>query len=513
MRRRCLSLQFVNLPIDRLRSAAARRGERLPEPLALHAPGARGQVLTAVDVAAAAAGLAPGLRLADARAILPELALAPAAPLADRRLLEGLATACLCYTPSVALDDDPGGEPDSETAALLLDITGSAHLFGGEQRLLDRIARRLDRLGLGHRLAVADGAMAAWAWARYGDGGVLRGEAAKEALARLPVQALRLGPETTTTLVRLGLRRVGQLRTLPQRALVRRFGRAPVLALERLMGVTEAPFTPLREPPRHAAGLAWVEPIGRTEDIRAAVLDLLERLGRELERAVAGARRLELLLFRVDGELARLTVRTGRPSRDTAHLLELFELQLDGLDIGFGIESLRLEVTEAAPLTARQVDLAQDQDVAELARLVDQLQARLGPAAVRRLVPAASHWPEHAQSVADPVGAEPGASDAWLAGQPRPLRLLARPASIEAMAPVPDGPPLLLRRRGRSEPVRCASGPERLEPEWWRTDNPAPRPRDYYRVTDAGGVDLWLYREGRYDEAEPPTWHLHGTFG
>ncbi|MEZ5864568.1 MAG: DNA polymerase Y family protein [Geminicoccaceae bacterium] len=513
MRRRCLSLQLVNLSIDRLRGAAARRGERLPEPFALHAPGARGQVLTAVDAAAAAAGLVPGLRLADARAILPGLALAPAAPLADRRLLEGLAAACLRYTPAVALDDGTDGEPDSETAALLLDITGSAHLFGGEQGLLDRIARRLDRLGLGHRLAVADGAMAAWAWARYGGGGVLRGEAAKGALARLPVQALRLGPETTATLARLGLRRVGQLQALSQRALVRRFGRDPGLALDRLMGVTEAPFTPLREPPRHAAGLAWAEPIGRTEDIRAAVLDLLQRLGGELERAVAGARRLELLLFRVDGELARLTVRTGRPSRDTAHLLELFALQLDGLDIGFGIESLRLEVTEAAPLAARQVDLVQDQDAAGLARLVDQLQARLGPAAVRRLVPAASHWPEHAQGIADPAGADPGATDLWLAGQPRPLRLLDRPAPLEAMATVPDGPPILLSRHGRGEPVRFASGPERLEPEWWHTDRPTPRSRDYYRVIDAGGLDLWLYRAGRYDEAEPPTWHLHGTFG
>lgn len=504
----------MNLPIDRLRRSAERRGERLPEPFALHARGAHGEVLTAVDAAAAAAGLAPGLRLADARAILPDLALAPAAPSADRRLLESLAAACRRYTPRVALDDAPagdGGEGSGGEAALVLDISGSAHLFGGEAGLLADLGRRLDRLALGHRLAVADGAMAAWAWARYGAGGVLKGEAARAALARLPVQALRLAPATTATLRRLGLRRVGQLQALPQRALVRRFGRDPVLALDRLMGVTETPFTPLREPPCHAAGLAWAEPIGRTGDIRAAVLELLQRLGLELERAVAGARRLELLLFRVDGELARLTIRTGRPSRDTAHLLALFELQLDGLDIGFGIESIRLEVTEAAPLAARQVDLAQDQDVAELARLVDQLQARLGPAAVRRLLPAPSHWPEHAQGVIDPAG-DPAAADPWLAGQPRPLRLLARPAPIEAMAPVPDGPPILLRHCGRSEPVRAASGPERLEPEWWRTDRPTPRPRDYYRVTDARGLDLWLYREGRYGEAEPPTWHLHGTF-
>ncbi len=506
----------MNPSIDRLRRAAARRGERLPEPFALHAAGTHGPVLTAVDAAAAAAGLAPGLRLADARAILPDLALAPAAPLADRRLLEGLAAACLRYTPAIAFDGDPGSDDPAGAAALLLDITGSAHLFGGEAALLAHLARRLDRLGLGHRLAVADGALAAWAWARHGAGGVLKGETARAALALLPVEALRLATPTTATLRRLGLRRVDQLQALPQRSLVRRFGREPVVALDRLMGVTEAPFTPVREPPRHAAALAWAEPIGRTEDIRAAVLDLLGRLGLELERAAAGARRLELLLFRVDGELARLTIRAGRPSRDAAHLLALLDLQLDGLAIGFGIEGMRLEVTEAAPLAARQADLAQDRDMVELARLVDQLQARLGPAAVRRPVPVLSHWPEHAQALVDPAGdsavADPAAAGVWLADQPRPLRLLARPAPIEAVAPVPDGPPLLIRRCGRSEPVRFASGPERLEPEWWRTDRPASRPRDYYRVVDAGGLELWLYREGRYGEAEPPAWHLHGTF-
>lgn len=159
----------MNLPIDRLRRSAERRGERLPEPFALHARGAHGEVLTAVDAAAAAAGLAPGLRLADARAILPDLALAPAAPSADRRLLESLAAACRRYTPRVALDDAPagdGGEGSGGEAALVLDISGSAHLFGGEAGLLADLGRRLDRLALGHRLAVADGAMAAWAWAR-----------------------------------------------------------------------------------------------------------------------------------------------------------------------------------------------------------------------------------------------------------------------------------------------------------------------------------------------------------
>ena len=503
MTRRYLSLQLTNLAIDRLRLKARQQARALPEPFALYATAAKGAVLHAVDAVAAGAGIAPGMRLADARAILPEVALAPATPAADRRFLDGLATACLCYTPLVAFEDD---------AALSLDITGCAHLWGGEQALLDDLARRLSRQGLGHQLAIADNPALAWAWARYGDDRrILRGEAATAARRRLSVRALRQDAVTTAALERLGLMTIAELEALPQRSLVRRFGRELVLAMARLAGSDSLPFTPLRAVPRFAAQTSWPEPIGRTEAIEAAIRTLLERLMGELERAVVGARRLEILLFRVDGEVVRLALRTGRPSRHADHLMKLASLELDGLDIGFGIESIRLEVVDTAPLHPEQVDLAQSHDAAELARLTDQLRQRLGADAVQRLVPHASHWPEHAQASIDPAtAAERPAS--WLAPQPRPLRLLDQPARIDAMAPVPDSPPILLRRFGQSEKVREASGPERLEPEWWRTSQDLPRPRDYYRVVDAAGQTLWLYREGRFGDTQPPAWCVHGLF-
>jgi protein ImuB len=506
MTRRYLSLQLTNLAIDRLRLKARRQGRALPEPLALYRTAANGAVLHAVDAAAATAGITFGMRLADARAILPELTLAPAAAAADRRFLEGLATWCLRYTPLVAVDSD------QRVAALCLDITGCAHLFGGEAALMADLEQRLDRQGLGHRLAVASNPALAWAWAHYGDGErILNGEAAETARSILPVRALRQDAAVTTALERLGLSTIAELEALPQRSLVQRFGRDLVLAMGRLQGQDSLPFTPLREVPRFAAQTSWPEPIGRTEDIEAAIQALLERLMCELERAVAGARRLEVLLFRVDGEVLRLALRTGRPSRHAGHLMKLASLELDGLDVGFGIESIRLEVVDAAPLSPEQADLAQSHDRAELARLTDQLRQRLGSDAVQRLVPHASHWPEHAAATADPAQTEE-APAGWPIPQPRPLRLLPEPARIDAVAPVPDGPPILLRRFGRSEKVQEASGPERLEPEWWRTDQPLPRPRDYYRVVDATGQLLWLYREGRFGDADPPAWHVHGGF-
>jgi protein ImuB len=92
----------------------------------------------------------------------------------------------------------------------------------------------------------------------------------------------------------------------------------------------------------------------------------------------------------------------------------------------------------------------------------------------------------------------------------RPLTLLPIPEPIEAIAPVPDDPPLSFLWRRIRRRVAFADGPERIGPEWWL---PAQgRARDYYRVEDAQGRRYWLYREGLYGATEPPRWFLHGFF-
>jgi protein ImuB len=239
-------------------------------------------------------------------------------------------------------------------------------------------------------------------------------------------------------------------------------------------------------------------------------------LCRELERAQAGVRRLALGLHRVDGKVRRLVVGTSRPVRDVPHLLRLLTLELDGIDVGLGIELMHLEALETAPLgpdqtalTARP-ELATGGTGAELARLLDQLRQRLGAARVVRLQPVDSHVPERAQRLV-PAGAalEPRP---WLAREPRPLRLLPHPVPVKAMALVPDGPPLWLQRRQERQRVVAAVGPERILPEWWRPESREERLRDYYRVTVADGRTFWVYREGGYGEPRPPAWWLQGSF-
>jgi protein ImuB len=322
----------------------------------------------------------------------------------------------------------------------------------------------------------------------------------------LPISALRLEPELRATLRRLGLHLVGQLAGLPRTALLTRFGASLALRLDRLLGQAEEEFVPLRETRDFTVRIGWPEPIGRHEDIVAAMEHLLAHLCRELEQVQAGVRRLALDLYRVDGKVARLAVGTSRPVREPRHLLRLLTLELEGLDLGFGVEFMLLEGRETVPLQPAQADLVADAGEVELDRLIDQLVQRLGVAQVVRLQPVDSHLPERAQILV-PASALL-APRPWLARRPRPLRLLPRPEPIAAVAAVPDGPPLRLMRQR----VVAAAGPERILPEWWRPEDVLARDRDYYRVAVEDGRSFWVFREGLYGEPERPDWRVQGRF-
>jgi protein ImuB len=92
------------------------------------------------------------------------------------------------------------------------------------------------------------------------------------------------------------------------------------------------------------------------------------------------------------------------------------------------------------------------------------------------------------------------------------LRLFARPEPIEALAEVPDGPPLRFRWRRVLHDVTAIEGPERIAAPWWRHANMPTR--DYFRAEDSHGRRFWLYREGLWGrETMQPKWFVHGLFG
>lgn len=529
-KRRIAALWLPHWPVERFRRALRRMDGRVsaPEvPLALAAPGQGGVRVTARNRAAAAAGIAPGQLVPDAMMICPALDLQAADFVADRAALTQFALWCGRYTPWTAVDPVGIG---AESDGLLLDISGCDHLFGGEAALVADLRRQLRGFGLTGRVAVASTPGAAWALARFGDvpALILPPGGETRALETLPVAALRFDDATIGGLMRLGLKRIGDLYGKPRAPLAARFGPDVARRLDEALGFVREPISPLRPPaPFRARGL-FVEGLVRTEDIVEAVRLLATELCRLLASERRGARRLELTLFRADGEVTRLFAGTAAASHDASHLARLFHEKLaqtgDNFDAGFGIEAAMLAATAADPLVPAQDSFdAKGAGAEALAQIIDRIGVRLGHDRIVRLEPRASHIPERAVI---PVPALKGVTSAmcgWrtqveeqmaaaLTGRlARPLRLLAQPEAVEAVAEVPEGPPRIFRWRRVAHRVARAEGPERIAPEWWRPGER--RTRDYYRVEDVEGRRFWLYRDGLYlRDTEGPRWYLHGVF-
>jgi protein ImuB len=470
-------------------------------------------VIAAVNQEAASAGLNPGLPLADARALEPGLQTQPEDAAADRRQLEDLADWCGRYTPWVAAEP----EIADGAAGIWLDVTGAAHLFGGEPALLADLLARMRGFGFAAAAALASTPGAAWALARFdrraAEGLVLLPETERASLAGLPVAALRLGPQIVTGLEKFGLGRIGTLTGLARGPLVARFGEALARRLDQVLGRVGEPISPRRPVPPHRAHLAFAEPIATRAAIEAALDHLLPALMQSLEQARRGLRRLEIAFYRVDGAVRRIPIGTMQPVRDAGYVKRLVAEHLDKIDPGEGIELMRALAVETEPMLPRQVplpDLVPAPPKIELAGLVDRLANRLGAANVLRASPRASHVPERAQALL-PLGERVrAATSARPALPPRPPRLLSNPEPIDAMALLPDAPPRQFRWRGETYRIRRAEGPERIADEWWREDAAT---RDYYRVEDESGRRFWLYRDGLYGERpQAPRWYLHGLF-
>lgn len=445
-------------------------------------------------------------------------------PAADRAALDKLADWCGRYTPWVApgSTSEPGG-----AAGLWLDVTGCAHLFGGEEALTLELVARLERFGLTARAGLADTPGAAWGIARYATEAAQPARCIatglqKQALAPLPVAALRLSPERTELLRRLGLSRIGDLLDLPPATLEPRTGPEVAKRLRQALGSLAEPVSPKTPVAPQLQRLSFGEPIGALEDIARAIEVLLGRLCSGLERDQSGGRRFALTAYRVDGSLVRLGVGTARPLRDAAHLKRLFASKLEGLDPGFGIEALVLAAETLEPLTALQMTLEAGRASSEagpsasprhdLGRLVDRLGGRFGFERVHRLIPRESHLPERCVAAGPALPHRTSDQDrsqrparSWPVGLPRPARLLTRPEQIEAIAAWPDSPPAQFRWRRLLHRVARAEGPERLSPEWWLPQDAAAPQRDYFRVEDEDGRRYWLYRE-------ETRWFLHGLF-
>jgi protein ImuB len=547
--RRILSLWFPRLAAERhLRIEPALAGA----PFAVVADQQNMQVLMSLSTAASAAGLQAGQPLRDAQAMCPDLITRRINPRMEAAFLTVLRRWAGKFSPWV------GEEPPD---ALVVDLTGCAHLFGGEEALLAEIGADCAGLGLTVHAGVADTVGAAWALARYAgqpvqatrsgdaidqEAWATRSRAARrrqwdrggpppdaampagrqtriappgqtrQVLAGLPVAGLRIDTQTVGELSRLGLRRIGDLAGQPRAALARRFGRALVQRLDQALGVEPEPVSPARPPDHFAVRLTLPDPIGRAEDIAAALDRLLPALGERLAAKGRGARRVRMDCFRSDHTMQSVEVGLARPSAQPDRIRPLLMLKLGEIDAGFGIDCVRIEAVQTEPVHARQHKGHLDAAEAVQARLsantavddlIGKLGARVGLEAITRMHPAESHIPEKTSKILAAAWSEP-ATDWPTPPAPRPL-LLWRPELVAAE----DAPDVPLEFRWRRQAFRtvAAAGPERIAPEWW-LDDPDWRTgvRDYWRVVTDDGAELWLYYA--HGGALSSGWFCQGQF-
>ena len=470
---------------------------------------------------ARAAGVRPGMTVADARALIRSDAvrIEQHNPQRDGASLDSLARWATRFTPSVAPDPPDG---------LLLNVTGCLRLFRGERRMLRLVASGVERLGLACRVALAPTYGAAWALARYSESQLAHVEAAalSEALSPLPVRALRLEDGLVAALDEVGIARVGDLLALPRSTLPVRFGADLLLRLDQAFGLTGERIEPVR--PREPLGVerALDGPTTNLEGLGMVVRGLLEDLSAELARRCSGVRRLDATFDRTDVGPLILTVTLGRASREAKHLWRLLWPHMERMPMGFGVDRVEVRATRCAALRDMQqsrwgAEDEGDADAGAISVLGDTISNRIGPDRVCRAVLVDTHIPERgfeyvplvasADRRSMPRGQEE--EGVGVALRDRPSLLLARPEAV-MVAANPDAAPASVTWRGRECGVVASVGPERIAGAWWEAGDTGGdgvsscnSARDYFKVQDRAGRWLWVYRETRTGR-----WFAHGLW-
>ncbi len=335
--------------------------------------------LIAIDEVAQTRSLKRGQGLAEARAMYPDIDVFDEDERADFSLLEAIADWCDRYTPLVALDGKDG---------LFLDITGCTHLFGGEDAMLRDVLARLFQMGFDVRGSISSTPGLSSAISRFGRGGVIARENMAAVLGALPVHALRLDEKTVASLLKLGLKRIANLMSMPRAPLARRFGTQLLMRLDQALGTNEEAISPRRPVAPLSAERRLGEPIQTEEDILGMTAEIASSLKLSLETRGAGGKVFELVLFRVDGRVFRISAGASCPLRDPKRISGLFSERLnaihDDLDAGFGFELLRLNVLQHDVFDALQTDFSGEEGRnTSLADFIDRVSApvrrRLSP--------------------------------------------------------------------------------------------------------------------------------------
>jgi protein ImuB len=480
-------------------------------PFVLAIPDHGRKIITAANPLAQQQGIEPGMVVADAKAIFPSLKIIDDDPSLPEKLLKSIAKYCIRYTDTVAIDLPDG---------LILDATGCAHLWGGEKNYIAEINSRLTNRGYDVRATMADTIGAAWAIAHYGGSSpIIEPGKQMEALLNLPPSALRLEPEVTDRLYKLGLRKISQFINMPRAALRRRFGQHTILRLDQALGNADEPITPIIPPEPFRERLPCLEPIVTLTGIEIALQRMLNAQSLTLNAKGMGLRKAVFTCYRIDNKVEQVEIGTSRATANPKHLFKLFEEKIQTIEPALGIELFILDATRTEKIINRQESIWSTTGGLEdpaIAELVDRLSNRFGSSPIKRYQPDERHMPENSfkpvvnllESMVDGSRLTVDGFQ-WTTDRLRPISLLSRPEPIDVTAPIPDYPPMNFRYRNKLHKIKKADGPERIEPEWWISEG---RHRDYYAVEDEEGGRYWIFRAGHYAADRSPNWFIHGYF-
>ncbi|UXS05638.1 DNA polymerase Y family protein (plasmid) [Agrobacterium tumefaciens] len=462
--------------------------------------------VSAADAAARKVGLHIGMAASKAQAVISDLAMLDADPVADAAALERLALWALRqYSPVVAIDGADG---------IVMDTEGADHLRGGEEVMISGLVNVLRSRGLTARAAVTDSWGASHAITRLtsAETTVVPVGDIQKTVVGLPIHCLRLPSDTVQGLRILGVETVGELSAMPRAPLTLRFGPEPRRRLDQLFGRLAEPIEPIRTPELVEVFRNFQEPIGAAETIEKYVRRLVSQLTLELEKRGLGVRRSDLIIHRVDNTRQCLRAGLAKPVRDPSRLSKLLCDRIEKIDPGFGIEKLVLVAIMTEPLEEKQAaSTLIEEEVVDITPIVDILGNR--GQRLYRMTPVASDVPERSVVRIAPAALETGAD--WASRWPRPSRLFAYPERIDVVALLPDQPPAVFTWRGKRRRVKRADGPERIFGEWWQRPREMQAVRDYFVVEDDLGERYWVYRtgDGVHTETGSHEWFLHGVFG
>lgn len=501
MQKRFVSIWFPHLLTDWF---TIRKPELRGKPFALTILSRGRKLVTTANIQAELSGVYSGMAAADAKSIIPSLLLFDDIPGQDNKLLKAIGEWCIRYTPVIAID--PYGDPQS---GLLLDVTGCAHLWGGEQLYLEQILKQLQNRGYELKGAMADTIGCAWAIARFGKTAtVIAPGKQADALLGLSSAALRLETSVFQRLQKLGLTAIKTFISMPRSSLRRRFGEGLLNRIDQALGTTKETIQPLQPLQPYAERLPCLEPIVTRTGIDIALHRLMETLCKRLQQESKGIRAAIFKCYRIDGKLEQVSIGTNHPSNNSNHLLKLFEIHLSNIEPALGIELFVLEAAKTEEVSPVQEMLWADTkglDDLSIIELLDRIAGKLGHHTIHRYLPDAHYWPE--RSIKRAISLKDKPCIPWQVDRPRPVRLLHKPEPVEVTAPIPDYPPMNFRYKGQLHTIKKADGPERIEREWWIEEG---QHRDYYYVEDENGQRYWLFRSGHYTDHY--QWFIHGFF-